>query len=62
MTHSEAIREKIKEQQAIAMSKRKTEQSEKEGEPTIKLEPIGMDRNKKRVWSFDGGYRGLVTH
>jgi hypothetical protein len=60
VTHSETIREKIKEQMAISSAaKRSAEQMEKDALTAIKLEPIGMDRNKKRVWSLDGKLAAL---
>lgn len=54
VTHSEPIREKIKEQQQISQSVKRTAEQIENDEPTIKLEPIGLDRDKKRIWSLDG--------
>lgn len=58
MTHSDTIRNMVKGAQPPA--KRKVPKTEEEAEEIKKtedmwrIEPIGLDRNKNRVWSFDG--------
>lgn len=63
MSHSEVIREKIKDAQAKKdeankkKAKRKNpedaEEEKTDKSAEIWIEPIGLDRNKNRIWSLD---------
>lgn len=64
VSHSDVIREKIKDAQAKKdeankkKPKRKNPEPEAEEEKADKgaeiwIEPIGLDRNKNRIWSID---------